>query len=75
MIRTLIDRLDPELKGPIEIMNQAGTMSFDDLPAARAGLNRIMEAMRKQSPILKGIIKKDRTIPGPKGSPDVIIRI
>jgi acetyl esterase/lipase len=76
MNRDLSELLDPELKGPIKMMlSQMPPTSFDNLPAARAASKQMMAAMKMHMPIIPGVITEDRTIPGPKGSPDVTIRI
>lgn len=76
MNRDLTELLDPELKGPIKMMlSQMPPMSFDNLPAARAASRQMMAAMKSQMPVIPGVITKDQTIPGPKKSPDVTVRI
>ena len=76
MNRDLSELLDSELKGPIKmILSQMPPMSFDDLPAARAAGKQMMAAMKIQMPVIPGVITEDRTIPGPKESPDVKVRI
>jgi acetyl esterase/lipase len=76
MNRDLADQLDPELKGPIKMMlTQMPSMSFDDIPAARAASKEMMAGMKMQVPDIPGVIAEDRTIPGPEGSPDVVVRI
>jgi acetyl esterase/lipase len=73
--RKLIERLDPELKGAVEMMINQPPMSFEDLPAARAGSSRMTAALKAQMPDIPGIIVQDRKIPGPGGAPDVAVRI
>ena len=76
MRQSLRERLDPELKGPIEmLMNQPQLMSFDDLPKARAASTQMIEAMKAMQPEIPGVVTKDKTIPGPKGASDIAIRI
>jgi len=76
MYRDLTELLDAELKGPIKmLLSQMPPMSFDNLPAARAASKQMMAAMKTQMPVIPGVITKDRTIPGPKRSPDVTVRI
>ncbi len=72
----LTELLDPELKGPIKMMlSQMPPTSFDNLPAARAASKQMMAAMKNQMPVIPGVITEDRIIPGPKGAPDVTVRI
>jgi acetyl esterase/lipase len=76
MIRDLSEQLDPELKGPIKMMmSQMPPNNFNDLPAARAASKKMMAAMKKQMPVIPGVKTEDRTIPGPKGDPDITVRI
>ncbi len=76
MSHDLTELLDPELKGPIKMMlSQMPPMSFDDLPAARAASKQMMSEMKIKMPAIPGIVTEDRTIPGPKDSPDITIRI
>jgi acetyl esterase/lipase len=76
MILDLTELLDPELKGPIKMMlNQMPPTNFNDIPAARAASTQMMAAMKAQMPVIPGVITEDHTIPGPKGSPNVKVRI
>ena len=76
MNRDLTELLDPELKGPIKMMlSQMPPTNFKNLPAARAASKQMMAAMKTQMPVIPDIVTEDRTIPGPKGSPNVIVRI
>lgn len=72
----LSELLDPELKGPVKTMlSQMPPMSFDDIPAARAASTQMMAAMKEQMPDIPGVITEDRTVPGPKDSPDIAVRV
>jgi acetyl esterase/lipase len=76
MNRDLTELLDPELKGPIKMMlTQMPPTNFKNLPAARSASKKMWAVMKTQIPVIPGVITEDRTIPGPKGSPNVIIRI
>jgi acetyl esterase/lipase len=76
MKRDLTEQLDPELKGPIKMMLiQMPPTNFNDLPAARAASKQMMATMKSQMPVIPGVITEDKNIPGPKGAPDVTIRI
>jgi acetyl esterase/lipase len=76
MNRDLSELLDSELKGPIKMMlSQMPPMSFENLPAARAASKQMMAAMKMQWPVIPGVITKDRSVPGPKESPNVNVRI
>jgi acetyl esterase/lipase len=76
MVRDLTELLDPELKGPIKMMlSQMPPTDFNDIPAARAASKQMMAAMKSQLPDIPGVTTEDKTIPGPKGAPDVTVRI
>lgn len=76
MNRDLSELLDTDLKGPIKTMlAQMPPMSFDDLPAARAAAKEMTAAMKMEMPVIPGVITEDRTVPGPKGSPNVAVRL
>jgi acetyl esterase/lipase len=77
MARDLSEQLDPELKGPIKNMlaNQPRMIDFNDLPASRISSKKMWAAMKTQLPVIPGVTTEDRSIPGPKKSPDVKIRI
>ncbi len=75
MSRNLIDYLDPELQGPIKMMlSQMPPMNFNDLPAARNSSNNMVATMKLQMPQIPGVVTEDKTIPGPKGAPDIAVR-
>jgi len=72
----LSELLDAELKSPIKMMlSQMPPTNFNDLPAARAASRQMMVVMKSQMLVIPGVITEDRTIPGPKDSPDVTVRI
>jgi len=76
MVRDLTELLDPELKGPIKMMlSQMPPTDFNDIPAARAASKQMMAAMKSQLPVIPGVLTEDRIIPGPKGAPNVTVRI
>jgi len=76
MVRDLTELLDPELKGPIkQMLSQMPPTDFNDIPAARAASQQMMAAMKSQLPVIPGVITEDKKIPGPKGEPDVTVRL
>jgi acetyl esterase/lipase len=76
MKHDLSELLDTELKGPIKAMlSQMPPNNFNDLPAARAASKKMMGAMKSQMPVIPGVKTEDRAIPGPKGAPDITVRI
>jgi len=77
MSKSMMDRLNPELAGPVRMMlnMQGGGLNFDDIPAARAAGEQMMASMKGQMPVIEGVTTEDRQVPGPEGSPDVTVRI
>jgi acetyl esterase/lipase len=77
MSQNMIDRLDPELAGPVKmfISMMGGEIDLSDLPARRAASEEMMAAMKKQLPIIEGVTSVDRLVPGPAGAPDVAVRV
>ena len=76
MARDLVECLDRELKEAVErMLNQPQRMSLDDIPAARSASKIMMEAIKAQLPVVKGVIVEDKTIPGPEGTTDLPLRI
>jgi acetyl esterase/lipase len=71
----LVERLDPELSGVVKMMMNQPPMSFDDLPAARAGSDKMTAALKNLMPDIPGVISEDRKIPGCEGAPDITVRI
>ena len=77
MSKSMMDRLHPELVGPIEMMQSqpGGALNLRDIPAARVVMREMMEAMKDQMPVVEGVTSEDRLVPGPDGAPDVGVRI
>ena len=77
MSKDMMDRLNPELTGPVKMMlnMQGGGLNLDDIPAARAASEQMRAAMKEQMPVIHGVTSEDRQLPGPEGSPDVAVRI
>ena len=77
MNKSMLDRLDPEIAGPVKMMLDmpGGGIKLDDIPAARAGMQQMMQDMKGQMPVIEGVTSEDRLVPGPPGAPDVAIRV
>lgn len=77
MSKDMMDRLNPELAGPVRMMlnMQGGGLNLDDIPSARAAGEQMKAAMKEQMPVIEGVTTEDRQVPGPGGDPDVAIRI
>jgi acetyl esterase/lipase len=75
--KSMNDRIDPELAGPFKAsQNMEGEpLDLHNIPAARAASDRMMVAMKGRRPVIKGVTSVDKLAPGPKGAPDVPVRI
>jgi acetyl esterase/lipase len=63
--------LDPEIAAALAAMPTFDGFAFDDLPALRAQ----REAMVAALPLSDAVDRRDLTVPGPAGAPDVVIRV
>jgi acetyl esterase/lipase len=78
VIKNMMERLDPEIAGPLEgFMKVMGDIKFnlEDLPAMRANGAQMMAVMIGQLPAIEGVTTEDRIVPGSEGAPDVAIRV
>lgn len=77
MSKNMMDRLDPEIRGPFEAFQSqmGGGMDLNDIPAARATSEQMQAAMKEMQPVIKGVAFEDRLVPGPAGAPDVAVRV
>jgi len=77
MSKNMMERLDPELAGPVRtfLTLMGGGVKLDDLPAVRANSEKMTAAMKAQMPAIEGVTATDRMVPGPAGAPDVVVRI
>lgn len=73
----MIDRVDPELIGPLEALLAAwgGPLDLRDIPAVRAGMAASSAAHASPAVEDDGVAADDRFVPGPAGEPDVAVRI
>ena len=71
------DRVDPELVTPLQGFLDAigGGINLHDIPATRAAFRAMDVAAKAQLPPFEGVTIEDRHVPGPKDSPDVMVRI
>ncbi len=68
-------RIDPELAPSLEMMPPSSFNNYDELPAIRAEIEKMFIDMAAMMPPVHGIKTEDRAIPGPRGCPDVPVRI
>lgn len=67
------ERLDPDLVAIAPAL--ANFINLDDIPAARTGLGAMLEQMAAAAPKFADVTTEDMHAPGPKRSPDVLVRI
>jgi len=70
-----IDQLDPELRVVVEKLPTDRPMNLNEIPKARAGMKKMVTAMLANLPAVEGVASQDRSAPGPKGDPDVRLRV
>lgn len=63
--------LDPEIAEALKGMPPMNGFTFDQLPAMRAQRNSQVAAVR----LSDRVERKDHTIPGPQGAPDIVVRV
>jgi acetyl esterase/lipase len=71
----IMKRIDPELAPSLAMIPADGSLNFNDMAAARKMSDEIFGRMVSMMPVVKGVNSKDVTIPGPKGAPDVSVRV
>lgn len=76
-MKTLLDRIDPEVAGPLQGMMQAigGGLDLQDLAATRRLIGDMIGAMKAQAPPLDGVETADHQVPGMNGAPRVLVRL
>ena len=67
------ERLDPDLVPLAPVF--ANYLNLADIPAARAGLAAMLAQFPVQAPIFDDVVTHDEHVPGPKRSPDVLVRL
>jgi acetyl esterase/lipase len=73
----MMERLDPELVGPLEDLTTAtgGGFSLRDIPATRAMVDAMLASMKANVPPIEGVESEDRMAGGFDGAPDVAVRV
>ena len=71
------EHLDPELLGPLDGLIEATGGGFDlhDIPATRAMLAGMLEAVKSELPDIDGVAVEDNAVPGLDGAPEIPIRL
>jgi acetyl esterase/lipase len=70
-----VDQLDPELRLVVEKLPTDRPLDLNDIPAARAKMNKMLTAMLATYPAVEGVTSQDRSAPGSQGDPAVRVRV
>jgi acetyl esterase/lipase len=70
-----IDQLDPELRAIVVKLPTDRPMDLNQIVAARAKMKKMMVAAVEGLPPVEGVSSQDHRAPGPKGAPDVPVRV
>ncbi|HUF74453.1 MAG TPA: alpha/beta hydrolase [Gammaproteobacteria bacterium] len=72
-----MERLDPELVAPLKGVMEATGGGFDlsDIPATRAIVDAMLEAVNAEAPAIRGVGVEDRTVPSHEAGVEVPVRI
>lgn len=71
-----MDRLDPELVGPLQgLMEATGGFDLTDIPATRAMVDGMVSGANAEAPDVPGVMTEDRTAPSNEPDVEVPIRI
>ncbi len=70
-----MQRYDPELLAVLQTFPSTSLVNWDDLPATRQATGEMLKMMMADSPDSPNVSKEDRLVPGPKGAPQVPVRI
>jgi acetyl esterase/lipase len=70
-------RVDPELVAPLTDWYQAthGGIDLHDIPAARQLMADLAAAQTVPAHLMDGVNTTDQQVPGPKGAPEVLVRL
>lgn len=69
------EKLDPELAAVLRAMPAEGVFDWDDLPATRELVSRMLAQMTVDAPDSENVLKEDREVPGHEGGPEVPVRV
>jgi acetyl esterase/lipase len=69
-----LDRLDPELAAVLQTLPAEGLANWQDLAGTRAGFEQLFATLTADLHDSPNVHKQDRTVPGPAGEPEVLVR-
>lgn len=70
-----LEQLDPELRAMVEKLPTDRPLNLNEIPAARAKMNKMVTAMLADLPAVDGVASQDQFAPGREGDPAVRVRV
>jgi acetyl esterase/lipase len=70
-----LDQLDPELRTVVEKLPTDRPLDLNNIPTARAKMNKMVTALLATFPPVEGVTSQDQSAPGAKGDPAVRVRV
>ena len=70
-----LDQLDPELRAVVEKLPTDRPLDLNNIPTARAKMNKMVTALLATFPAVEGVTSQDQFAPGAKGDPAVRVRV
>jgi acetyl esterase/lipase len=70
-----LDQLDPELRAVVEKLPTDRPLDLNNIPTARAKMNKMVTALLATFPPVEGVTSQDQSAPGAKGDPAVRVRV
>jgi acetyl esterase/lipase len=70
-----LDQLDPELRAVVEKLPTDRPLDLNNIPTARAKMNKMVTALLATFPPVEGVTSQDHSAPGAKGDPAVRVRV
>jgi len=70
-----LDQLDPELRAVVEKLPTDRPLNLNKIPAARAGMKKMVTALLASFPPIDGVTSQDQFAPGAQGDPAVRVRV
>jgi acetyl esterase/lipase len=70
-----LDQLDPELRAVVEKLPTDRPLDLNNIPTARAKMNKMVTALLATFPPVEGVTSQDQSAPGAKEDPAVRVRV
>jgi len=75
LMMNFLDQLDPELRAVVEKLPTDRPLNLNKIPAARAGMKKMVTALLASFPPIDGVTSQDQFAPGAQGDPAVRVRV